>query len=416
MESNVYQATQKRIKHAVEQLGLSLNVYESLKSPDRLIESSLPVKMDDGSIRSFTAFRAQHSNVLGPYKGGIRYHTDVNANEIKAMSIWMTLKCAIARVPYGGGKGGVICNPENLSSKELERISRQYIRAMSPVLGPEKDIPAPDVNTNAQVMAWMTDEYCRIRGFNDLGIVTGKPLDMGGCVGRETATGRGVFYAVQQAAKMINLPLKDAVVAVQGYGNVGYYAALFLWEKGCKIVAVTDSTGGAYDEKGLNPKELYEHKKQTGSVKRYKNSSNINSAELFTLNCDIIVPAALGNQITADIAKNIKAKIIGEGANGPITPEADEILKEKNILVVPDVLASSGGVIVSYFEWVQNNYSFYWPSEEIEKQLEQKIVEAFTYLYNYSASWENKITIREAAFMYAIKRLADIMKIRGWIV
>ncbi len=412
---NTYHVAQGRIRRAVEQLGLPMCVYELLKSPDRLVEAALPVEMDDGSIRNFTGFRSQHNNVLGPYKGGIRFHPNVDADEVKALSIWMTFKCAVARVPYGGGKGAVICNSRELSQKELERLSRQYMQAMAPILGPNRDIPAPDVNTNAQVMAWMADEYCKIRGQNDFGVITGKPVDVGGCIGRETATARGVFYAVRQAAETIGLPLKGARVAIQGYGNVGYYAARFLTDEGCRVIGVTDTTGGAYSEEGLEPDELFHHKKGTGSVKGCGKSTNIDSRQLFALDCEILIPAAMENQINAEVARNIRAKIVGEGANGPTTPEGDEVLDERGILVVPDILANSGGVIVSYFEWVQNNYSYYWPEEQIEARLRQKMSEAFEQLYCFrNECGIEKITMREAAFMYALQRLADVMKVRGW--
>lgn len=412
---NAYRIAQHRIKRAVEQLGLPNDVYEWLKSPDRLVECALPVEMDDGTIRVFTGYRSQHNNVLGPYKGGIRFHPDVDADETKALSIWMTFKCAVARVPFGGGKGAVKCNPRELSKKELERLSRQYMQAMAPILGPEKDIPAPDVGTNAQVMAWMADEYCKIRQHNDFGVITGKPLDMGGCVGRETATARGVVYAIREAAHVKKLSLENATVSVQGYGNVGYYTARFLAEKGCKVIAVTDSSGGVYNPEGLDPLALMEHKKRTGSVKGFPGTEDITSAQLFALDCDILVPAALENQITGEIAQSVKAKIIAEGANGPTTPEADEILTGKGVLVVPDILANSGGVIVSYFEWVQNNYSYYWSEKEIEERLERKMVEAFHHIYSFQCNnCGDKATMREAAFMYALKRLAEAMKVRGW--
>jgi glutamate dehydrogenase len=411
---NTFKVAQRRIKHAVEQLGLPTDVYEWLKSPDRVVEASIPVKMDNGKIHVFTGYRSQHNNVLGPYKGGIRFHPDVDVDEVRALSIWMTFKCAVARVPFGGGKGAIICDPRSMSSGELQRMSRQYIRKMAPFLGPEKDIPAPDVNTNAQVMAWMTDEYCNIHQHNEFGVITGKPLDVGGCVGRETATARGTFYAIREAAKVRNMPLAQCSAAVQGYGNVGYYSALFLHEKGCKIIAVSDSSGGAYNPNGLDPAAVRRHKQETGSVKGCPGSENISNAELYALDCEILVPAALENQITPEVANNIKAKIIGEGANGPTTPEADEILTEKNVLVVPDILANSGGVIVSYFEWVQNNYNYYWTEAEIEQRLELKMMEAFHHIYNYQCNCANSPTMREAAFMYALDRLAGAMKVRGW--
>jgi len=412
---NTYEVAKSRIKHAVEQLDLPMDVYERLKAPDRIIETALPVKMDDGSIRTFTGFRSQHNNVLGPYKGGIRFHPDVDSNEVKALSMWMTFKCAVVRIPYGGGKGAVVCNPRELSRGELERLSRQYINSVALVLGPDTDIPAPDVNTDGQIMAWMADEYCKIRQRNDFGVITGKPLDVGGCVGRETATSRGVFHATKEAARHLNLPLEGARVVIQGYGNVGYNCARFLADEGCRIIAVTDSRGSAYDEKGLAPNSLLQHKKDTGSVGGYSQDSPIETIkELFSLDCDIIIPSALENQIDADVARDVKAKIIAEGANAPTTPDGDEVLKDNNVLVIPDILANSGGVIVSYFEWVQNNYSYYWKEEQVEHSLQEKIMDAFHEVYCYCHYEKDGITMREAAFMYALERLAEVMKVRGW--
>jgi len=412
-KTNTYEIAKSRIKNAVERLNLPMDVYEWLKAPDYMAEASIPVKMDDGSIRTFTGYRSQHNNVMGPYKGGIRFHPEADANETKALSIWMTLKCVVAQVPFGGGKGAITCDPRELSENEKEQLSRRYMRAMANILGPEKDIPAPDVNTNAQVMSWMVDEFCKITQKNDFGVITGKPIDVGGCIGRETATSRGCFHAIKEAALNLNLDLNGATVAVQGYGNVGRFIARFLHEEGCRVIAVTDSSGGAYNQQGLDPEALFDHKKQTRSVKGYSDSSDITKEELYALDCDIIVPAALENQIDAEVARSVKAKIVAEGANGPTTPEGDEVLKENNVLVIPDVLANSGGVIVSYFEWVQNNYSYYWCEDEIEESLETKMREAFRQIYNYQQK-QNDVTMREAAFMYSIEKLASVMKLRGW--
>lgn len=412
---NTYQVAQRRIKQAVEQLDLHADVYERLRKPDLIVQTAIPVTMDDGSIKVFDGYRSQHNNVLGPYKGGLRFHPDVDADEVKALSIWMTLKCSVAHVPFGGGKGAVACNPRQLSRNELERLSREYMKSMAPFLGPKRDIPAPDVNTNAQVMAWMADEYSKIKQVNDFGVITGKPLDMGGCVGRETATARGVIYAVREAAKTLGLALEGATVVVQGFGNVGYYSAKFLRELGCKIIAVSDSTGGVYNQNGLEEDAVLAYKQVNGSVKGFPGTEYVSNNELLSLECDILIPAALENQITVENAGSVKAKIIGEGANGPTTPEADEILKDNNTLVIPDILANSGGVIVSYFEWVQNNYRYYWTENQIEERLEQKMVEAFNHIYHYKCHCEDNPTMREAAFMYSLRRLADAMKTRGWI-
>lgn len=411
---NTYHVAQRRIKQAVEQLGYNGDVYERLKQPDLIVQTAIPVEMDNGRIQVFTGYRSQHNNVLGPYKGGIRFHPEVDADEVRALSIWMTFKCAVARVPFGGGKGAVACNPRTLSMNEMERLSRQYMKAMARFLGPQRDIPAPDVNTNAQVMAWMADEYCKIQQINDFGVITGKPLDMGGCVGRETATARGVVYTIREAAKVKGMPLENARVVVQGFGNVGYFTALFLRDMGCKIIAVNDSSGGAWNDAGLDVDALRAFKKETGSVSGFPGSDSITTEELFALDCEILAPSALENQITAEVATTIKAKIVGEGANGPTTMEADEILNDNDVLVIPDILANCGGVIVSYFEWVQNNYRYYWTEKQIEERLEFKMVEAFDHIYNYKCECETNPTMREAAFMYSLKRLADAMKIRGW--
>lgn len=415
-ENNTYEIAKKSLKNAIEELDLSTEVYERLKDCDRVLEATLPVKMDDGSLHIFKGYRAQHNNVLGPYKGGVRFHPEVDLDEAKALSIWMTIKCAVARIPFGGGKGAVACEPLQMSPQELERLSRQYIRSMAPILGARMDIPAPDINTNAQVMTWMVDEYCQLKGCGEPGMITGKPLVLGGSAGRETATGQGVMFAVREAAKALNFPLKNATLAVQGYGNVGSSAARFLVKEGCKLVAVADVFGGVYDEDGLDAEELYRYCRQTGTVKDYPESKgSITTEELFALDCDIIVPAALENQITAEVASKIKARLIGEGANGPTTPEADEVLKEKGVFVVPDILANSGGVTTSYFEWVQNNYAYYWTAEEVSRRLELKMVEAFSHVYEYMQNFNKEITMREAAFMYAVQRLAEAMKLRGWV-
>jgi len=313
----------------------------------------------------YLSFRSQHNNVFGPYKGGVRYHPEVSLEEVKALSVWMTLKCAVVGSPFGGGKGGVVCDPRKLSRKELERLSRGYIRAIASSIGSKIDIPAPDVYTNAQVMAWMADEYSKIAGYNDLGVVTGKPLNMGGSAGRNEATASGVLITVREAARAIGLELKGAKVVVQGYGNAGSIVSLLLSKMGCLLVGVADTKGAIYNPDGFDPQALLEHKNKTGSVKGFPGSRDINEEEFFALDCDILIPAALGNQITAGRAHSIKAKIVGEAANGPTQPAADRILREKGVLVIPDILCNVGGVTVSYFEWVQNNYSYYWTAEEV---------------------------------------------------
>ncbi len=413
-KENSFLAVQKQIENTVETLGLEKEVYELLKEPQRILVASVPVEMDDGRVKMFPAYRSQHNNALGPYKGGIRFHPDVDLDEVKALSTWMTYKCAVVGIPYGGGKGGVTCDPRELSKKELERLARGYIRAVAPIIGSERDIPAPDVYTNAQVMAWMADEFSKVRGYNDLGVVTGKPLNIGGSVGRNEATAVGCMITIREAAKALDIELKGARIAIQGYGNAGSIVAGLLEDHGCKIVGVVDSRGGAYNEEGLDSKDLVEHKNCSGTVEGFAGSSKLTTDELYALDCEIIVPAALENQIDVDRAKNIKAKIIGEAANGPTTPEADKILAEKGVIVIPDILANAGGVTVSYFEWVQNNYSYYWTKEVVAERLEQIMVKAFQEIF---AMYEDRddTSMRDAAYMVATKRLADAMRVRGWL-
>ncbi|TYP54328.1 Glu/Leu/Phe/Val family dehydrogenase [Thermosediminibacter litoriperuensis] len=410
---NPFEIVQKQIKVACDKLGLEDSAYEVLKEPEKVLAVSIPVKMDDGTIKTFIGYRSQHSTVLGPAKGGVRFHPDVTMDEVKALSAWMTFKCAVVGIPYGGGKGGVRCNPKELSKGELERLSRGYFRAISPIIGPEKDIPAPDVYTNAQVMAWFMDEFSQLKGYNTPGVVTGKPIILGGSLGRNEATARGVMFTIREAARKISLDLKKATVAIQGYGNAGSVAARLLSELGCKIVAVNDSQGGAYNPEGLDPIAVLEYKKKNKTVKGFPGSKDITGEELLELEVDILVPAALENVITSRNAANIKAKIVGEAANGPTTPEADDILYKKGILVIPDILCNAGGVTVSYFEWVQNLMNFYWTEEEVNSRLEHIMVKAFNEVY--SIHKEYGVNMREAAYMSAIRRIAEALKVRGRI-
>lgn len=413
-DENSFKIVQALIDSTVKKLGLSRCVYELLKEPMRVLTVAIPVEMDDGSVKVFIGYRSQHNNALGPFKGGIRFHPDVNLDEVKALSMWMTLKCAVVGVPYGGGKGGVVCDPKKLSRNELEKLSRGYMRAVGSILSEDIDIPAPDVGTNGQVMAWMMDEYSRIKGKNEFGVITGKPLLLGGSLGRVEATSRGCVIVIREAAKAIGLDLKGARVAVQGFGNVGGIAARLLHEMGCRVVAVCDSRGGAYDPKGLNIPLLEEYKAKHGTVSGAPGTRNITSEELLTLDCDILVPAALENQITKDNAGQIKAKIVAEGANGPTTPEADYILAQKKVLVLPDVLANAGGVTVSYFEWVQNKTGYYWSEEEVNRRLEEKMVEAFNSVYRFYKRRKD-VDMRGAAYMLAVNRIAEAMQLRGWL-
>ncbi|MCL6478072.1 MAG: Glu/Leu/Phe/Val dehydrogenase [Peptococcaceae bacterium] len=413
-ELNSFKIAQQQIKAAIQKLNLPASVYEILKQPMNVMTVAIPVKMDDGSVRVFTGYRAQHNYAAGPLKGGVRFHPDVTLEEVMALSMWMTFKCAVVGLPYGGGKGGVICDPKELSPGELERLSRGYIQAIAPIVGPEKDIPAPDVYTNSQIMAWMMDEFCKIRQYNAFGVVTGKPLKIGGSLGRNEATARGCAIAVREMAKAMGLSLEGARVAIQGFGNAGGIVARLLYEMGCRIIAAVDSKGGAYDPAGVDPVKLAAHKAKTGSVKGYPGTRDVAFQELLALDCDILVPAALENQITAENAMQVRARIVAEAANGPTTPEADVILRRKGIQVLPDILASAGGVTVSYFEWVQNNMGYYWTEEEVNRKLEQVIVQAFQEVYEMFKQHKDE-DMRVAAYMVAVKRVAEAMQVRGWL-
>ena len=414
-KDDTLKATLSLIKQATENLEFSPDVYEHLRVPMRFVEVAIPVEMDDGSVKVFSGYRSQHNNALGPYKGGIRFHPDSNPDEVKALSMWMTLKCSLVGVPFGGGKGAVACDPRKMSLREKEKVSRGYVRAMGNVLGPETDIPAPDVYTDAQVMAWMADEYAVLTGKPSFGVVTGKPIAVGGCVGREEATSRGCVFIAKEAARTLNVPFKGARIAIQGAGNVGGFAALLLAEEGCKIVGISDSVSGIFDPAGLDVQKVIGHKRKTGSLEGIDGTKQITNQELLTLDCDILIPAAMENQITARNAADVKAKIVVEGANGPTTPEGDQILKENGVLVVPDVMANSGGVTVSYFEWVQNNYGFRWDAATVNKRLEEKMVEAFNLVYGFYCEQCIGSDMRTGAYMYAIKRLAETMQCRGWL-
>ncbi len=405
--------TRELLQTSVKELGLPQAVYEHLKEPQHLLIVSIPVTMDNGEIRAFTGFRSQHCNVLGPFKGGIRFHPEVTMDEVKALSMWMSLKCAVVQVPYGGGKGGVICNPKEMSRDELERLSRGYIRATLKIIGPNQDIPAPDVYTNPQIMAWMADEYSCAQGHNEFGIVTGKPLIVGGSLGRLEATSRGCYFVVEEACKKLGLSLQGLRVVIQGFGNVGSYAARVLESAGAKIIAVSDSRGGVFNEQGLPVEKLLAHKGKEGTVHSYPNGTAISNEELLVLDCDVLIPAALENQLTAENAHDIKAKIVAEAANGPTTAEADHILAEKGVLVCPDILTNAGGVVVSYFEWVQDLESFYWSEEQVNLRLQRKMSDAFRRVYDFS-QYKN-IPMRKAAYMVAVKRLGEGMITRGWV-
>ncbi|OEF97273.1 glutamate dehydrogenase [Vulcanibacillus modesticaldus] len=409
---NPLHATQIVIKEALEKLGYPEVMFELLKEPLRMLTVRIPVRMDDGSVKVFTGYRAQHNDAVGPTKGGVRFHPDVTEDEVKALSIWMSLKSGIVDLPYGGGKGGIICDPREMSFRELERLSRGYVRAISQIVGPTKDIPAPDVFTNSQVMAWMMDEYSRIREFDSPGFITGKPLVLGGSHGRESATAKGVALMIREAAKKKGINLEGAKVVVQGFGNAGSFLSKFMYDLGAKVIGISDAYGALYDENGLDIDYLLDRRDSFGTVtKLFKDT--ITNKELLELETDILVPAAIENQITAANAHNIKAKIVVEAANGPTTIEATKILTERGILIVPDVLASAGGVTVSYFEWVQNNQGYYWSEDEVEKKLEEVMVKAFENVYNISKI--RNVDMRLAAYMVGIRKMAEASRFRGWV-
>jgi glutamate dehydrogenase len=411
-EYDVLTATQIVIHRALEKLGYPEEVYELLKEPIRMLTVRIPVRMDDGTVKIFTGYRAQHNDAVGPTKGGVRFHPNVTEREVKALSIWMSLKCGIVDLPYGGGKGGIVCDPRTMSFRELERLSRGYVRAISQIVGPTKDIPAPDVFTNSQIMAWMMDEYSRIDEFNSPGFITGKPLVLGGSHGRETATAKGVTICIREAARKRGIDLKGARVVIQGFGNAGSFLAKFMHDAGAKVIGISDVYGALHDPNGLDIDYLLDRRDSFGTVtKLFKNT--ITNKELLELDCDILVPAAIENQITEENAPNIKASIVVEAANGPTTLEATEILTKRGILLVPDVLASAGGVTVSYFEWVQNNQGFYWTEEEVEERLEKVMVKAFNNVYEMAQT--RRVDMRLAAYMVGVRKMAEACRFRGWV-
>ncbi|QDP99882.1 Glu/Leu/Phe/Val dehydrogenase [Lysinibacillus fusiformis] len=409
---NLFTSTQDVIQDALNKLGYDEAMYELLKEPLRMLQVRIPVKMDDGTTKVFTGYRAQHNDAVGPTKGGVRFHPAVSEEEVKALSMWMTLKCGIVDLPYGGGKGGVICDPRQMSMGEIERLSRGYVRAVSQIVGPTKDIPAPDVFTNAQIMAWMMDEYSRMDEFNSPGFITGKPLVLGGSQGRDRATAQGVTIVIEEAAKKRGIDIKGARVVIQGFGNAGSFLAKFMHDLGAKVIGISDAYGALHDPEGLDIDYLLDRRDSFGTVTTLFENT-ISNKELLELDCDILVPAAIENQITADNAHNIKANIVVEAANGPTTSEATRILTERGILLVPDVLASAGGVTVSYFEWVQNNQGYYWTEEEVEERLYKKMVEAFDNVYTTATT--RNINMRLAAYMVGVRRTAEASRFRGWV-
>lgn len=396
---------------AADLLNMDKSWREMLTKCKRSLEVSIPVRMDDGTIRTFTGYRVQHDNTCGPFKGGIRYHPDVTLDEVKALAMLMTWKCAVVNIPFGGAKGGVVCNPKTMSIGEIERLTRRYTTEIMPIIGPEYDIPAPDVNTNEQIMAWIMDTYSMNIGHRVLSVVTGKPVGLGGSLGRREATSRGCVFAIMKAAEKLSMSLDDAKIVVQGFGNVGFHLADIMHRAGARIIAVSDSGGAIYNKNGLQPRAVLLHKQETGSVVGFGGADGITNEELLTLECDVLVPAALGGAITKEIAENVQAKIVAEGANAPITPDADEILYRRGILVIPDILANAGGVTVSYFEWVQGLQSFFWSEEEVNRNLEKVITSAFESVYKTAK--EKNIDMRTAAYLIAVEKVAEGTRILG---
>lgn len=408
---DAFKIAQIQLEKAAHKMNLDSNILAQLREPERVLMVSIPVKMDDGTVKVFTGFRSQYNTARGPAKGGVRYHPDVTLDEVKALSAWMTWKCAVIGIPYGGAKGGVICNPKEMSEGELERLSRRYIYEISSIIGPEKDIPAPDVYTTPQIMGWYIDTYNKLTGKANYSAITGKPLELWGSEGRGEATARGLTYTVEVAATQLNIKPSEAKVVIQGNGNAGSIAAKLLHEQGYKIIAVSDSKGGAYNPQGLDPLQILSYKAKTGSVRGFPNTKFISNEDLLELECDVLIPAALEGVITEKNANNIRAKIIAEAANGPTTPEADEILFQKGIFVIPDILANSGGVTVSYFEWVQGLYGYFWDEERVNRRLKKLMVKAFSEVLKVAQ--KEKTDNRTAAYIYAISQVAKAMKARG---
>jgi glutamate dehydrogenase (NAD(P)+) len=408
---SIFNAMLQEFDGAARLLGLDPGIWKILTNPKRQIAVSCPVQMDNGEIEVFTGYRVQYNITLGPAKGGIRYHPDVTLDEVTALAAWMTWKCAVAHVPFGGGKGGIICDPTRMSRRELEALTRRYVAEIIDAIGPDKDVPAPDVNTNDQIMAWVMDTYSMHVGYTATAVVTGKPIEMGGSLGRREATGRGVMIVTREAAKHLGLDINSATVAVQGFGNVGSVSADLLAKIGAKIVAVTDWKGGVHNPAGLDIVKMLDFAKQHKTIDGFPGGDPIDNEQLFGLDVDVLVPAALENQITMENAPIIRAKIVAEGANGPTTPEAHRHLHERGIFVIPDILANAGGVTTSYFEWVQNRHGYFWEEEEVNHRLEAKMVEAFRDVLDTSVRY--KTDMRTAAYIVAINRVATVTRMRG---
>ncbi|MBI4467496.1 MAG: Glu/Leu/Phe/Val dehydrogenase [Acidobacteria bacterium] len=408
---NPYVISQMQFDQAADHLKLDSGLREVLRRPKRQMVVSIPTKMDNGSVRVFEGYRVQHNIARGPAKGGIRYHPNVTLDEIKALAAWMAWKTAVVNIPFGGGKGGVVCDPRKMSSGELERMTRRFVTEILPIIGPDRDIAAPDVYTDPQTMAWVMDTYSMTVGYSSLGVVTGKPVSLGGSEGRNEATARGCLFVTQEACRVKRLPLEGAPVAIQGFGNAGSIAARLFHEQGAKIIAVSDSRGGVVNPRGIDPLKAIQHKEKTGSVVSLPGTSRVRNEELLELKCDILIPAALENVITAANAANIKAKIIAEAANGPVTPMADDILTRKGVFLLPDILANAGGVTVSYFEWVQDLQNFFWEEEQVNAKLETIMKRAFREVHESALKY--RVHMRTAAYILAVGRVAEATLVRG---
>ena len=408
---NPYRISQIQFDIAAEYLKLDPGMCQILRTPKRVLEVSIPTKMDNGQIKVFTGFRVQHNVARGPAKGGIRYHPAVTLDEVKALAMWMTWKTATVNIPYGGAKGGVICDPKRMSKSELERMTRRFAAEILPIIGPEQDIPAPDVYTDSQTMAWIMDTYSMTKGHSTLGVVTGKPISIGGSEGRNEATARGCVIAVEEACKVKKISLRGASVAIQGFGNAGSIAAKLFSEKKARVIAISDSRGGVFNSRGIDPLKAMRYKERSGTVVGMPGTSRISNDDLLTMKCDILVPAALENSITLNNADQIKAKIVAEAANGPTTPHADEVLARKGTLVIPDVLANAGGVTVSYFEWVQDLQSFFWSEAEVNQKLDLVMRRAFHEVHEMAR--KHRAHLRTGAYVLAVGRVADATLVRG---
>ena len=408
---NAWKVAQQQLRNVAELIDLDEDIFGILSTPRICMTVAVPIRHDDGRIRVYTGHRVQHSTARGPGKGGIRFHPDVTLDEVKALAMWMTWKCSVMGLPYGGAKGGITCDPKAMSNHELERLTRRYTSEILPIIGPERDIPAPDVNTTPQIMAWLMDTYSMNKGYTVPGVVTGKPIEIGGSLGRGTATARGLMFTVLSAMDRLGMRKNGLRVAVQGYGNAGYHAAQLLHELGFRIIACSTSKGGILVEKGFDPDAVNNHYQKTGSVTGFKGSDAVSNEELLELDCDILLPCALEGQITGANAAKIKARIIGEGANGPTTPEADEILHGNGRFVIPDVLANAGGVTVSYFEWVQALQEYFWSEKEVNAKLKELMDRAFESVYQVHQ--ERKIDMRRAAYVVGVSRVAEAHRLRG---